>query len=209
MTMPRAFPRAHFQPSWKGDRLAAINVVSRMKHKGIDMNFQWGEEVAWCMHWTTPARNNYTYLMVRGAKKARRMSVGERNRPISKWTDDQISKWRRTSNPKSARPRTYATCARYAAERKVVICAELKSQAFATPKAAQYMVSSAKAVGHRPWFMALYKMKNVRGKAKAISEAGGEFAVIFGNFPHKRPPADWNHWDQWVSQVWGANWKGK
>ena len=185
MSMPRALPRTHFKPSWKGDRLYAIKLVSQMKaggdgKKAIDMNFVWGQHKAWCLHWNTPYMNNYYFYLDPGAKRARRMKTKELRRPVQQWTDVQIARWRRSPNPNSAKPASYATCVRYAHSKGVIVVAELKSAAFATEEAASYMVRNAKKSQHPAYFMALLQMKNCRGKAEAIHKAGGEFAVIFG-----------------------------
>lgn len=214
MRMPAVFPRDHYEPPWKGDSLVGILLTARRpagkdRYKVIDQNYQWGQECAWCLHWGIPARDNYLYYLEPGAKKARPMSFRERHKHVNGWTDAQISRWRRSPDPKSARPRTYATMCKYAVAHQVIIVAELKSPAFATQKAAEYMVDTALKLGHPPFYMALINMRYCAGKAKAIHMAGGQFAVIFGNHGNKRVPKDWGMWSKYVTQVWGATWTGK
>jgi hypothetical protein len=214
MKMPAVFPRDHYEPPWKGDSLVGILLTARRPgghdhYKVIDQNYQWGQKCAWCLHWGIPEKDNYHFYLEPGAKHARRMSFRERHRHISGWSDAQVSRWRRSESPKSARPQTYATMVKYAVSHHVIIVAELKSPAFNTAQAAHYMVNTAKAHNHPPFFMALINMRNVRSKAKAIHLQGGQFAVIFGNHGSKKQPKDWHEWSKYVTQVWGATWTGK
>lgn len=207
--MPKALPRAHFKPSWRGDRPAAILATARGRKPAIDCNFQWAGSHAWCIHWTTPLLNNYRYLKT-GPNKVRRMTARELRRPAADW-GNLVGAWRRGPKQGSARPMTYDYMVHYAKRHGVILVAELKSPAFGTAKAANYMVDCARRANHPPWVMSLLNMKNVRGKAQAISNAGGQFALIFGTFKKlaKKPPKDWREWDQFVTQVWGARWGTK
>lgn len=202
--------RAHFEPPWRGDRLAAINRVAKMPLgadavRGIDMNFQWGGHRAWNIHWARPIMNNYRFVIDLQTGKVRRMTLRELHRPVHQWSDGAL-RWRRGPHKGSARPHTYAEVVAYAMLKGVLVCAELKSPQFGTAEAAQYLVRSAREANHPAWFMALQHMRGARRKAEAIAAAGGQFALIFGRF---RPvkPNDWAAWSQHVSAIWGrARW---
>ncbi len=198
--------RAHFKPSWRGDRLLAINRVAEAALgpdmvRAIDMNFQWAAGHAWNLHWRTPAMNNYRYVIDAKTGKIRHMTARELVRPVHKWHDG-AARWRRSKDVSSARPHTYLEIALYAKHRGVLVCAEIKSQAFAHPAAAEYLVESARRADHPPWFMALLRMRKARGKAKAIHDAGGQFALIFGTYRVTKP-RDWSEWSHYVSAIWG------
>ena len=208
MPTPR---RAHFEPSWRGDRLWAINRVAELAVgpdmvRAIDMNFQWGGGRAWNIHWANPAMNNYRYVIDLHTGKVRRMTLRELRRPVHKWHDGAM-RWRRGPHKGSARPHTYAEVAAYAKLKGVLVCAEIKSRAFGTAEAAEYLVRAAREAGHPPWFMALASMRGVRRKAVAIHNAGGQFALIFGRF-RPRKPSDWAQWSYAVSAIWrgGVRW---
>jgi hypothetical protein len=220
--MPARLPRKHFKPSWRGDRPAAIRALGRKakrQHRdlAIDINFQWvwidpfdrakgGRARA--MHWTTPKRNNYRWILERNGK-CRRMTRTELNQPVSRWKDAEVARWRRTRNPHSERPNGYGGLVRLAVQNRVIIAAELKSPDFARDVAARYLVNAARAAGHPAWFMALINMKNCRGKCEAIERNGGQFAVIFGRFRRlaRKPPADWSDWNPKPTRLWGpAKW---
>lgn len=198
--------RAHFKPSWRGDRLAAINIVAKRPLgvdavRAIDMNFQWGGGRAWNVHWKSPAMNNYRYVIDLHTGKVRRMTLAELGRPIHKWHDGAM-RWRRGPHKGSARPHTYAEVAAYAKLKGVLVCAEIKSRAFGRQAAAEYLVKAARDAGHPPWFMALLHMRGARAKAMAIHNAGGQFALIFGRYRIVKP-LDWPEWKKYVSAIWG------
>ncbi len=198
--MPASTQRAHFEPAWTGDSFVGLRQVSRhdLGPDGIratDTNLQWfwrkrrrgqprtGE--AFALHWRDPARNNFRYIVTKRGR-VRPMTRAELRR--THWTPAQVHRWRRGPSKHSAKPRTYKAMARRAVALDVVIIGELKTPAFRRPVPAQYVVDAAVAVGHPPWFMALYgSMPRCRGKCRAVIKAGGQFAVIFGRFQRLRP----------------------
>lgn len=217
--MPTNTRRAHYKPSWRGDSVRAIRRLGRRSGEPkIDVNFQWIWEdprdhtlggKARAMHWTKPFRNNYHFILEPESRRARPMTRAERNRPVGAWRDADVRRWRRTWRATSAHPPTYQTCVNAAVRAGVVITAELKSPAFGTDAAAQYLVNAARHAGHPPWFMALINMKNCRGKCEAIERNGGQFAVIFGRFRSlaRKPPPDWAAWNPKPTRLWGpAKW---
>lgn len=198
--MPAATQRAHFKPSWRGDRLAAIAAVARRPlgrdHiRAIDMNFQWAWNAlgqpgkggeGFNIHWGKPIQNNYRFILPTStAKRARRMTRAELRRPITKWTAGQVARWRRGPHPASARPCTYYECAAYAQRRGVVVCAEVKTPAFAREVPMKHMVDAARRANHPPFFMALREMGGV-AKAEQAARQGGWGAVIHGKFKGRR-----------------------
>lgn len=204
LPMPATTQRAHAEPAWKGDRLAALADVAALPAgkdgiRAADRNFQWawedptnpvtdqpGHGRAYCLHYATPAKNNYTFIL--DGRKVRPMTADEHARPILKWSADDVRKWRRDNDPASERPATYFEMVTEAVRLGVVICAELKSSAFTNPGPALQLVQAAKNAGHPPWYMALYKsMPYAREKCAAIVNSGGQFAVIFGKFQQYRP----------------------
>lgn len=212
--MPAATHRAHFEPPWRGDRLAAIYAVGRKRPgpggvRAIDVNLQVSKEgTAWAAHWGIPKKDNWKYILGTNGH-VRKMTRAELRKPMGTWTDAQIHRWRRGRTAGSARPHTYREMARAAVHHRVVICGELKSRRFAEKAVAEKLVADAKAVGHPPWFMALINMKNCRGKCEAVRNAGGHFAIIFGRFRSlaRRAPADWHAWSPKPSRIWGpAKW---
>ncbi|MCW2758046.1 MAG: hypothetical protein JWO46_1792 [Nocardioidaceae bacterium] len=194
-TMPAHTQRHHFEPPWRGDGPHGIDVTSHDKPgpdglRCIDQNYQVTRDLEpVCMHWARPRQNNYRYILNPGAKRARKMTVREANRPVSRWTLSDVRRWRRTAAADSARPHTYAELAAYAVKHGVTICAEMKSGKFARDDVAARFVASAKAVGHAPWGMALYgSMARCAGKCRAVIDAGGEFAVIYGRYRKRFQP---------------------
>lgn len=200
-TMPAQTQRAHSDPSWVGDRLGALDDVARQGRgpDGIiaaDRNFQWAWHdprfhsrggAAYCLHWEDPHRNNYRHILEAGGKRTRPMTRAELGRSITRWRASDVRRWRRTSSIHSERPPTYVAMARKAVAVGVVITAELKSNAFAEQLPARQIVNAAKRAGHPPYFMALYgSMPLCRQKCQAIVRAGGQFAVIFGNWQYLR-----------------------
>lgn len=218
--MPANTQRAHSDPSWLGDRLAALDDVARQPKgpdgiRAADRNFQWAWHdpsnvsrggVAFCMHWEDPHRNNYNFILTSDGKRTRPMTGGERGRSILKWRATDVYRWRRTSSVHSERPPTYAEMVRKAVAVGVVITAELKSNVFATKMAAQQVVNSAKRAGHPPYFMALYhSMPYCQQKCQAIINAGGQFAPIFGNWQYLRRgmfAVDVKRWNPKPTRVW-------
>jgi hypothetical protein len=199
--MPEHTQRAHSDPSWTGDSLAALDTVAKMAVgpdgiRAADRNFQWAWNdpkdhskggIVFCLHWAHPPLNNYHYLLEPGAKKARPMTHAETARSVSRWPSALVRRWRRTADPKSAQPPTYGAMVKKAVSVGVVITAELKSDEFAIPEVAAQVVATAKFYKHPPYFMALwYSMPNCKGKCEAIVNAGGQFAVIFGTHQEYR-----------------------
>lgn len=199
--MPAHTQRAHSDPSWKGDSLAALD-LDKHRTKGpdgiiaLDKNFQWVWNdpkdhskggFAVCMHWGNAGQNNYHHILTDGGKRTRPMTPAERSRSINDWRATDVRRWRRTASVHSERPPSYAAMVRKAVQVGVIIIGELKSSAFATKMAAQQVVNAAVRAGHPPYFMALYgSMPKCRQKCQAIVKAGGQFAVIFGTYQWRR-----------------------
>lgn len=212
--MPPRTNRAHYTPSWRGDRPAALQQVGRKRLgpgrvRAIDVNLQVSKDgTAWAMHWGIPKKDNFKYILATNGR-VRKMTAAELRRNVSAWTDAQIFRWRRGRVKPSARPHTYREMARIAVLHHVVICGELKSRRFAEKAVAERLVHDAKLANHPAWFMALINMKNCRGKCEAIRDAGGHFALIFGRFRGlaRRAPADWDRWRHKPTRIWGpAKW---
>lgn len=208
MSSMRTPARAHFKPSWRGDRFAAINAVAKRPLgadavRAIDMNFQWGGREAWNIHWAIPIMNNYRFVVDQHTGKIRRMTLRELHRPVGKWSDG-AARWRRGRT--NVRPHTYAEIIAHAKPKGVLVTAEIKSRAFGRLDAAHHVVEAARAADYPPWFMSLLHMAGARQKAEAISEAGGQFALIFGGYRIVKP-RDWAQWSKHVSAIWGrARW---
>ena len=203
--MPPVTQRAHFTPQ-AGDSVSALVKVGRMRPgpdgvRAVDVNFQLVDGTPVAIHWSTPGRNGYDRF-INDAGVEQDMTPEQRRRPAEKWGLRGVLSWRR---PNGDRPLTYAEAVELAVNLDVVICAELKSPGFADVNVMRGMVDAARAAGHPPWFMALLKMKNAKGKAISTARAGGSFALIFGKFRSttKRPPADWDEWRHAVARVWG------
>jgi hypothetical protein len=201
-------------PYWLGDSPRSILRASKMRvgadgGRYVDVNVQKTLDGAICMHWGTASQNGYDYIVVGRRRVA--LTRAQAHRPLSQWRSADLVRLRRTKHAGASyasrvRPYTYLEMVKYAASKHVTITAELKSPAFGTPAAAKQLVTWAKAAHHKPWFMALVTMRNWEGKAKAIHDAGGEFALLAHG---AKMPRDFPHYHQYVSQVWGAAWLGK
>ena len=201
VSMPAHTQRAHFEPSWKGDRLEALAEVARHPLgrdgiRAIDCNFQWAWRDpadhtkgggAFALHWGNPAQDNYHFIVLEGGRHTRPMTRAELSLNVAHWPLEAVHRWRRDASHTSARPPTYAAMVREAVRLDVVICAELKSKAFRLLGPAAHLVHTARHYGHPPYFMALYRsMPYCREKCAHVVRAGGAFAVIFGRFPEHR-----------------------
>jgi hypothetical protein len=201
-------------PYWLGDSPRAVARAARMKvgadgGRYVDVNVQKTYDGAICMHWGNPGKNGYHYIV--SGRRRRALTRAETHRPLTHWRSSQLVKLRRTRRPglsyaSRVRPYTYYEMVRYAASKRVTIIGELKSPGFGVASAAKQLVRWAHAAHHRPWFMALAEMANWEGKAKAVHDAGGEFALLAhgDSMPH-----NFARYRQYVSQVWGATWMGK
>lgn len=202
---PKHTHRAHAPGGreWEGDTLAALNRWADEGESFADQNFQGVAEdpvdaetnldadfVVFGMHSRTPEENNYHYYLEDGAVTARYMTKAELHRQVGigkdRWSAAEVHRWRRTHHPKSPRPRTYFEHVTRAVEVGIVITAELKSPWFGRQHIAEHLVAVARDAHHPPLFMALWNMRNVRGKAIAIIRAGGGFGVIFGKWKYRR-----------------------
>lgn len=229
--MPAQLRRGHAKgPEWTGDRRsalirqrAAIDAARRKGKKRLpapsrDMNFIY----SWknphqkhlggnyrCRHWRRPVQNNYRFILEPGATKARRMTARELVRTT--WTDDEVARWRRTSDPDSARPETYGALAKVAHDVDVYIAAEWKTVDCGHPIACAQFVAEAHAADHPPWAMGLNNLPAARAKSEnlqavEIDGVSGQFALIFGRLAAiARKPKDWASWKHHPTRIWSRS----
>jgi hypothetical protein len=224
--MPAQLRRGHaIGAEWRGDRRSAIvnqrKAINRAtQHRWLpmpapsrDMNFHWhwrdpsnhalgGDHR--CHHWADPRRNNYRFYLEPGATKARRMTRAELRRTV--WTDAEVARWRRTSDPHSAYPERYAVLAKVGHDNDVYVIPEWKNADCGTSQAAASFVQAARLAAHPPWSMALLNLPGARAKSEQIQHAGGSFALIFGSLTARaRKPKDWNQWSPKPTRIWSSS----
>lgn len=192
-------PRWHAAgPEWTGDTLGALDVAKREGFRYIDQNGQFVfrdphaarnggslSGTAFVMHWPDPARNNFRFII--DGKRVRPMTTIELHAAVNDyWTEADVRRWRRGPSGDSERPQSYAAHAGHAAHVGICLVLELKNAAFAHDHVAQQLHATARRVGHRPIFMALWGLPKIKAKCEAFVKAGCEFAVIYGNDPGHR-----------------------
>jgi hypothetical protein len=89
---------------------------------------------------------------------------------------------------------------RQAKRRSVIICWELKSRAFAEADVAERIAEDVRASGWPAYFMALVTMRLWGQKARAIHQAGGQFALLAHGEPK---PSAFDTWKPYITQIWG------
>lgn len=164
-------------------------------NQGADVNLTWiwndpakhTEEsggLAFGLHWPDPDRNGYEHIM--SGRRCRPMTAAERRRTA--WSVDDVRRWRRTSSPRSERPRTQWELYTYVRRHGGTIIGELKSLEFAVyPWTMVQLVDKARDCDHAPWFKALAQMREADDKCANTRAAGGSFALAFGESVKGRP----------------------
>lgn len=210
------FHAGHGLDQFPGDTGWAIRQCAKRPadERFIDLNFQPGEHLIWNLHSRTAAENGYRYLQVRPGKR-RAMTNVELHRDIEDWPDADIRRWRRTPRWGRAlaartRPGTFGERVRLAQRKRVTICAELKWPV--THVQAVQLVAYTIARRTTVFFMALVhqgktpppgtSMAPAGRKAKAITGAGGQFALLTHGLP---VPHDLEQWRPHITQFWGTN----
>lgn len=205
--MPAQTHRFHL--SWRDprcDTLEFLNMAARNGRRFVDCNAcVSADDTAWNLHWPEgPRLNHYDWIWTgkrRFFREVRRpMTQGELNRNVGRWSDAGIARWRRGKRG-GPRPATVLKRQRQAKRRSVYICWELKSPAFAHADVAERIVEDVRASGWPAFFMALVTMRGWQGKARAIHQAGGQFALLAHNAPR---PADLDSWRPYLSAIWGS-----
>lgn len=205
--MPAQTHRFHL--SWRDprcDTLEFLNMAARNGRRYVDCNAcVSADDTAWNLHWPEgPRLNHYDWLWTgkrRFFREVRRpMTQAELNRNVGQWSDAGISRWRRGRRG-GPRPATVLKRQRQAKRRSVYICWELKSRAFTHPDVAARIVEDVRASGWPAFYMALVTMAGWREKARAIQQAGGQFALLAHGAPR---PADLDAWRPYLSAIWGT-----
>lgn len=205
-TMPARTHRAHLPASDpRCDTLAFLNMAARQGHKHVDVNAcASADDTAWNLHWTTgPGPNHYDWIWTgkrRWGREVRRpMTRAELHRPVHQWHDEEILRWRRSrrSGPK---PAQCSKRQRQINRRALIACWELKSRAFAEQEVADRLVHDVNAQGREAFYMALVTMRLWGQKARAIHNAGGQFALLAHGAPK---PDELEKWKPYIRQVWG------
>lgn len=208
MLMPAETHRVHVP--WddpRCDTLALLRLAARQRHRYVDCNAcVSADDTSWNLHWPSgPKLNHYTWIWTGkrtrlGREIRRPMTAEELHRAVHEWHDAGIARWRRAARG-GPRPTTVAKRQRQAKRYHLIICWELKSLTYADADVAERIVDDVRASGNPAFFMALVTMRKWGEKARAISNAGGQFALLAHNAPR---PADFEHWRPYVTQVWGA-----
>lgn len=207
MLMPAETHRAHLLASDpRCDTLEFLNIIARHGWRYGDFNTcASADDTAWNLHWAEgPKLNHYTWIWTgrrtRFGREIRRpMTESELHRPVGQTPDSVIARWRRGPHG-GERPATVKERQRQAKRRGVVICWELKSRNFAHADVAERIVEDVQASGWPAFFMALVTMRNWGQKARAIKQAGGQFALLAHGAPK---PADLDSWRPYIERIWG------
>lgn len=206
--MPAQTHRAHLP--WSDprcDTLAFLNIIARRGQRFGDFNAcVSADDTSWNLHWPEgPRLNHYDWIWTgRRTRFLRReirrpMTHAELSRDVDRWPDAQIARWRRAKRG-GVKPATVAKRQRQAKRRAVIICWELKSRAYAEAEVAERIVEDVQRSGWPGFFMALVTMRLWGQKARAIQQAGGEFALLAHGAPK---PADLDKWRPFITHVWG------
>ena len=216
MSMPKATQRYHLEPYWLGDSPEAVKRCARMKpgpdhDQVIDLNLQACLDGIAVCHWGTPGKNGYHYIIVSPGHR-RRLTPKELKRPLTEWHIADVRNMRRTAHVQKGKYASHVRIWeigemwRFCARVGVQPAGEMKTQRFSQPVWAARAVAAATAAGVKPWFMALWNMAKCGEKAKAVHEAGGEFAVL--GHGRRSAPLWFNRYKPYITQVWNANWGG-
>lgn len=215
--MPGGTQRRHETPK-AGDSKAAIRRTQHMAAgpdhvKCLDFNMQvillvvagikrW---VAIGAHWPTIGQNGYDRCVING--HVRKLTRAEKRMTIQAWVTRHgggIEALHMLRRPNGDHILTWDEAVPYAKAHGVVLTPELKSRKFATPAVAKAFVDVCRKHDYPCWTMALLKMKEARGKCSAIVTAGGQFAIIFGNFRSMaRGKSKIANWTVAPTQIWG------
>lgn len=207
MLMPAQTHRFHLP--WNDprcDTLTFLNIAARRGVKFVDCNAVVSADgTAWNMHWGNgPRLNHYDWIWTgkrRWGREVRRpMTEVELRRDVGRWSDEAISRWRRAKHG-GPKPATVRQRQRQAKRRAVYVCWELKSAEFGDPEVAARVVEDVHSSGWPGLFMALVTMRAWRQKARAIKEAGGQFALLAHDAPK---PADLEQWRPYIERIWGT-----
>jgi hypothetical protein len=189
------------------DTLAFLTWLARHGWRFGDFNAcVSADDTSWNLHWTEgPRLNHYDWIWTGGRTRILRreirrpMTDEELRRDVAQWHDAGISRWRRAKRG-GPKPATVAQRQRQAKRRGVIICWELKSRRYADPEVAARIVEDVRASGGQGFFMALVTMRLWGQKARAIHQAGGQFALLAHSAP--RPP-DLGEWRPFITRIWG------
>lgn len=178
MVMPEHTHRAHFKQDHPFcDQVATLDAAKRGSGFA-DMNAVPCKDADVNLHWTDgPAKNHYRFIVGRFGR-VRPMTEAELHRPVLAWAVKDVRRWRRTRSRFSARPATVRRRQWQARRRRVVICWELKSRAYANPPLARRFVGVVKASKWPAYYMTLMSMRDWGAKLKAFHDAGGETALL-------------------------------
>lgn len=215
--MPRETERAHFEPA-QSDCLSAILSASHRPLgadgvRALDFNMQvvivtingHRVPVAIGAHWFKIGWNGMTHVVTEHGVRA--LTRRERRMTYQQWANahggdvKSILSLRRANGD---RPLLWEEAVSLAKEHGVVLTPELKSQKFGWPSVAAHMVAVCKQHDYPLWAMSLLWMKNCKEKCHAIIDAGGQFAIIFGNRQYLAlGPNRVKRWALRPTQVWG------
>jgi hypothetical protein len=205
--MPAETNRAHLP--WNDlrcDTLAFLNEIARRRQRYADFNAcASADATSWNLHWASGPKLNHYYWIWTGKRTRfgreirRPMTEEELHRPTHQWHDAGIARWRRGARG-GPRPATVAKRQRQAKRRRVIICWELKSQAYAQADVAERIVADVQASRWPGFFMTLVTMAKWGEQARAIHNAGGQFALLAHGAPR---PADLEHWRPYIDRIWG------
>lgn len=207
MLIPAQTHRGHlpwFDP--RCDTLALLNQIAREGLRFGDFNAcASADATSWNLHWASgPKLNHYTWIWTGrrdwlGREIRRPMTHEELHRPTHQWHDAGIARWRRAKHG-GPKPTTVAKRQRQAKRRNVIICWELKSLQYANADVAERIVEDITRSRWPGFFMTLVTMRKWGEKARAIHQAGGQFALLAHGAP--KPP-DLATWRPYIDRVWG------
>jgi hypothetical protein len=208
--MPRRTDRLHLMPYWLGDspaavRRAALMVIGSDGGRFIDINLQRCLDGVIAMHWGTPAKNGFYFIVRANGRGRRRLTYAEAHRPLREWKAVDLIRLRRTLRAgvryeTRVRPHTYEEMVRCCKRWRVIACFELKSPSFHDATVAAAMVAYAASVKATVYFMTLVTMVGWRGKVVAFHKAGGQIALLAHGAPR---PADLVTYLPFIDRIWG------
>lgn len=179
---------------WRGFRFVDCNAV--LSANGT----------SWNLHWANgPKLNHFTWIWTGrrnkyGREIRRPMTYDELHRPVDKWTDSQIARWRRA--PKRGRkPATVYKRQRQAKRLGLIICWELKSRTYGKADYADRLVDDVERSKHPAFYMTLVTMRNWGEKLWAVKDAGGQTALLAHGAPK---PRDLDKWAPHIDRIWGS-----
>jgi hypothetical protein len=205
--MPAETHRVHlpwYDP--RCDTLALLDAIAREGRRFGDFNAcASADDTSWNLHWPEgPKLNHYDWIWTgkrrwNGREIRRPMTDEELHRNVGQWHDAGIARWRRAERG-GPKPATVAKRQRQAKRRGVIICWELKSRTYTDPEVAQRLVDDVERSKWQAFYMALATMRGWGQKARAIHQAGGQFALLAHGAPR---PADLDMWRPYITRIWG------